>query len=554
LTVNTTADNTTCTISGKKSSGTCSLRGAINAANAYGQDNTTFVIKLAAKTYKLTLGELIINAKTTTANLVQIVGATTGKKKSPGSTIDGSGNAKPNSVFRVDSPTQMFNVVITGGSGETSGGDGGGIFLDSALDIENAVIKNNTACSSWVSPTPTSVHGSARGSVAASVCSTYADGGGVYMEGQHPILSLYGTTVTHNIGHYGGGIANESYNHSSVLILKSHIDGNTACSGFSNKVCISYGRGGGIYDDGENLTVESSTVNDNTAGNPAYQTGAGGGVYNREDAFQIRNSFVKRNVAGDEGGGMYINSHADIVNTEIENNVAGAGGGGLEIDYLMTMKHSQVKDNTAGGTFACTINGGTTTCQQQIKKVTGKCVSLYPSATQCSSVDGYGGGIYSDYEYPQIMSSNIDGNLAVSLSGDTNCSGGQGGGIWTSWSLSTLKVTRIRDNIAQCGGGIYNNWDANSEDPNDQTSGTHTFQLANSIISGNTALEDGGAIWTKGPGSGTLHGMTITKNHAGHQTGGVWDDQVGSVILGRGNKISKNTSPSSCKNVTWPCK
>jgi hypothetical protein len=47
--------------------------------------------------------------------------------------------------------------------------------------------------------------------------------------------------------------------------------------------------------------------------------------------------------------------------------------------------------------------------------------------------------------------------------------------------------------------------------------------------------------------------MKIVGNHAGRQTGGVWDDQVGSVLFGVGNTITTNTSPNSCKNVTWPC-
>ena len=48
--------------------------------------------------------------------------------------------------------------------------------------------------------------------------------------------------------------------------------------------------------------------------------------------------------------------------------------------------------------------------------------------------------------------------------------------------------------------------------------------------------------------------MLIAKNHAYHQTGGVWDDQLGAVLLGAGDKIVKNTSTGACKNLTLPCK
>src|SRR4051812_20100431 len=76
LTVNSTADSVTpCTIANHKSTGTCTLRGAILAANAVQTDNTTFVIKLAAKTYHLSLGQLAVNAATAnTGNIVRVAG------------------------------------------------------------------------------------------------------------------------------------------------------------------------------------------------------------------------------------------------------------------------------------------------------------------------------------------------------------------------------------------------------------------------------------------------------------------------------------------------
>src|SRR4051794_16036278 len=71
LTVNTTTDSAVaCTVVNHKSVGTCSLRGAILWANALGNDNTLFVIKLAATTYTLSLGTLEIDAATSnTANI-----------------------------------------------------------------------------------------------------------------------------------------------------------------------------------------------------------------------------------------------------------------------------------------------------------------------------------------------------------------------------------------------------------------------------------------------------------------------------------------------------
>src|SRR5260221_9223433 len=59
LTVISTADSVTpCAIVNNKSAGPCTLRGAILAADAFALDNVRFVVRLAAKTYHLSLGTL----------------------------------------------------------------------------------------------------------------------------------------------------------------------------------------------------------------------------------------------------------------------------------------------------------------------------------------------------------------------------------------------------------------------------------------------------------------------------------------------------------------
>ena len=78
LTVNSTIDSTSpCSVVNHKSTGTCTLRGAILYASNAGADNTMYVIKLSAKTYHLSQGTLDIDGEgPSTANIVQLVGAT----------------------------------------------------------------------------------------------------------------------------------------------------------------------------------------------------------------------------------------------------------------------------------------------------------------------------------------------------------------------------------------------------------------------------------------------------------------------------------------------
>ncbi len=541
LTVNSTADPaspTACTIANHKSTGTCTLRGAILAANGFSTDNAMFVIKLAATAYHLTQGALDVNAATAnTGNLVQIVGATAGKKKTAATVIDGSGNSKPSSVLQIDSPTQMFNVVITGGSGNS----GGGLYVSAALDLENSVVRNNIACSAWTG---------------SSCTGSYQYGGGIYILRQAGgAMTLYKTTVTHNTGSYGGGIAYDNSNGNNgdaILVMSSHIDKNVACETFSHGVCIGHGHGGGIWDGGEAFTLDHSTVNGNIAGSPAYGEGDGGGIYQDHDSMQLNHTVVSGNVAGFGGGGIYVDNHIDLVNSTVSHNSAGYEGGGVDVEYRFTSVNSSISGNTVGGTFACTIGVSSTTCQKTTTTTSGTCASLYASATNCSSYDGYGGGVFSNYEYLQFIGTTVSKNLAVSITGDsTDCSstsdyhGGQGGGVWTAWAMTAIQGSKFTNNTAACGGGVYQAV---------YNSQTYAADLANSTISGNTALRDGGGLWTFTPGSVSLYGMTITGNHAGRQTGGVWDGQVGSVLLGVGNTISKNTSTGACKNITLPCK
>src|SRR5581483_9558512 len=148
------------------------------------------------------------------------------------------------------------------------------------------------------------------------------------------ILTLYKTTVTDNVASQGGGIDNEDTHHSTVLISWSHVDKNTGCDTFSNGVCVGYGAGGGLANNGEQITFDHSTVNGNMAGSPAYGMGDGGGIYQDNDNMQLFHTTVSGNVAGHYGGGLWDNENTDFVDSTVSHNLAGVAGGGLYLDYL----------------------------------------------------------------------------------------------------------------------------------------------------------------------------------------------------------------------------
>ena len=430
LTVNSTADSTTpCTIANHKSKGTCTLRGAVLAADALEQDNTMFVIKLAAKTYQLSLGALDVDAASSnTGNLVQIVGATktTGKGKHkttlPASIIDGSGNAKPASVFEIFSPAQ----ISTSRSRAEAATPAAGSTSTSALDLRTRSSSHNTSCGSWVGDS----------------CSTYAEGGGIFIiGGSGGAVTLDTTTVTHNTGSNGGGIAYEdakSLNGHAVLVMSSHIDKNTACDTFSNGVCIGDGDGGGIYNDGEMFTLDRSTVNGNVAGSRSVDAGDGGGIYQDNDAMQLNDTVVSGNVAGEHGGGIYDDETVDLVDSMVSHNAAGYEGGGIDSS---TCSHRRARPSPAtrpAGRSRARSTAARRPARARRRRPRARAARstrLRPSAPRTTGTAAVSSA---DYEYPQFVGTTVTKNLAVSLAGDsTDCSstddyhGGQGGGVWT---------------------------------------------------------------------------------------------------------------------------
>jgi CSLREA domain-containing protein len=521
LHVNMTADNTTpCTLNGAgtQSVGPCSLRGAILTANTYPTTNQVINLSVAAGTYHLSLGSLDVSSP---HNIVQIIGIGTGS-----TVFDGSGNTAPSSVLRIHTATTIANVKITGGTGNAgNGGRGGGIWVAAALDLSNVVVTRNTACNAYT----------------GSICTgSFAGGGGIYLFdiGHAYAVTLRSVWITYNTAALGGGLDSEAQQATSLTGTETHIDYNVACFHLTNGVCTSGGQGGGVYNNGEAMQLSGGTISYNTAGSPAFNDGDGGGVYNLQDNVQIANTRFIGNVAGHEGGGVQNQASIAITGSTLSNNLAEHLGGALAEEDWDHLTNVLISHNTAGGTFECTTSGVHTTCQSAVGTTVGNCATLYPAATLCSSFNGQGGGIYSDYEYPELTSSRVTANSAVSISGHTLCGGGQGGGIFTLWTLG-LTASTVDTNVADCGGGIYN------------TNGS--AEAVHSKIIANHALERGGGIWTSVLNGVTLDAALVTSNTANVQTGGIWDAHTGDVVLGNGTSVTGNVSPGSCKNLLLPC-
>jgi len=245
------------------------------------------------------------------------------------------------------------------------------------------------------------------------------------------------------------------------------------------------GNGGGIYNDGGDLTITNCTISDNTAddgGGLYYDFGNvtmtdcivsdneanyGGGIYNYRGDVTMTGCTVSDNDAvNSQGGGILSEGGTlEMTNCTISGNKANYSGGGLRSadGSVVTMTNCTISNNTAalrGGGIMNEILGDVT--------MTGCTIS--------GNKAGYaGGGI-----------DNISGKLTMTnctISGNDAEQGGGGGLHVSHWAMMpeyivSLNNCTISNNTAEYGGGIDN--DLGSSYP---------VRLTCTIVYGNTAVD-----------------------------------------------------------------
>ncbi|HEY7329053.1 MAG TPA: choice-of-anchor Q domain-containing protein [Gemmataceae bacterium] len=227
--------------------------------------------------------------------------------------------------------------------------------------------------------------------------------------------------------------------------------------------------GGGIFSEG-NLTVNNSTVSDNTANNN------GGGIYSAFGTAAINNTTISGNTASYSGGGVYNSfaASANINASTLSNNTAGTGGGIYNFrNATVTLYYSTLSDNTGGGIYnydyaTATVNysiiSGNTSVGG-IYNILNSMANINNSTLSDNSNDDNGGGIYNTGATATINNSILSDNSALDY----------GGGIYNAYSATTIiNDSTLSGNSARVsGGGIYNRQAA--------------AELGNSIVAGNTA-------------------------------------------------------------------
>ncbi|MFL9822783.1 DUF4347 domain-containing protein, partial [Tolypothrix campylonemoides VB511288_2] len=240
-------------------SGLGSLRQAILDANATAGDDTILFTGIFTDTnpdtITLTSGEL------TVTEAVTLVGSGANSL-----TISGNNLSR---IFSATAPLTIAKLKITGGN--AIAGNGGAIYSNSSVIINNSTISGNTA---------------------------NGDGGGIWSSGN---VTIANSTISGNTASSGGGV----YSANNIAIANSTISGNTA-----------KGSGGGVF--GSNGTISNSTITENIADSDNDNIGDGGGVYNNGGTISVVNSIIagnsdKGNQASDVAGSTFNGNANNLI-------------------------------------------------------------------------------------------------------------------------------------------------------------------------------------------------------------------------------------------------
>jgi uncharacterized repeat protein (TIGR01451 family) len=245
--------------------------------------------------------------------------------------------------------------------------------------------------------------------------------------------------------------------------------------------------GGGIFNNGGNLTLMSSVVNTNTA---VY----GGGLYNNQGRVTLNQNSFLDNYASNSGGGLYNNGTSATMSwsdNNASNNTALVHGGGLyggggNIAISAPTNGNDFWYNTAGG------DGGAlylASGNLNIQSSCGPCTDFY-----FNQAGGNGGALY------MASGTSVESNLA-----------------WYYWNTATSN-----------GGAIFNNGG--------------TFTAPNGRFVGNTAINGGGGGYYQASGSSaTLYNQLVTNNQSPQGSGGGFHNNAGQLV-GINNTVVNNSA------------
>jgi CSLREA domain-containing protein len=342
------------------------------------------------------------------------------------------------------------------------------------------------------------------------------EGGAIYNRSQGTVRLVEVSVLNSLANSYGGGIYNEGFEGGSLVIDRSTIAGNTT-----------NGVGGGIYTSMGLVSVTgtpdaNSMISGNTAAN-------GGGIYNAgiispaslRSRVELSHATVSANTALNNGGGLYneLEGELSLANVTVSANKAAANGGGVA---SLSKTNLIVNGGIISGNTASGAGGGVFAHTEQSVTIDGGVFSGNSSGD--NDQEGGGGGLSLDGSGSVAITKSMflgntavgeGGGIAIHSSGPVtisdsivrdNASQTRGGGLLNSGMIVVLTRLTISGNTAvEDGGGIDN-----------QSSGE--FIILDATLSSNTA-ENGGGFVNAADSTLRVSGATFWNNRA-RATGG----------------------------------
>jgi CSLREA domain-containing protein len=402
----------------------CTLRDAVTAANAAGNDTISFQAGVTG-TIRLTQGEIPV---------LPVAGGDTLEINGPGRdvlTVSGDAN---NSGTPNAGDSRIFNVGPTGPEGSLTIS---GLTLTGGFALDaNGGPNDPTGGGAMLAGFPVTLVDSA---VTNSRSEDDNGGGGIRAQGNLTLTrsTLSGNTATAG---QGGALTPGKYGSAIWRFTDSTISGNTAPSAGGVRSAkytrlddsritgntATTGDTGGIDSPGR-LLMTRTTISGNTAA-----TDAAGMTLRTKYTAEITNSVISGNTAGGAGGGMQITraysgaGPAEITNTTISGNRA-ARGGGISVYALGAADDVNLFRTTVSGNRATPGFGGGIHFNSGGATMDGDFRAL--DSTVSGNTAGVGGGVSVGHSGQSV----IDSKGSIAFDNSTvaaNSATSRGGGVY----------------------------------------------------------------------------------------------------------------------------
>ncbi len=504
--------------------GECSLRAAIQEANALTSSNQIRIRLQPGACYMLTLagagedgamtGDLDVavdilldgrGAKLDANGLDRALDVLAGGalRVSRLHVTKGSVVAESGGAIRSAGSLKIVRSQVTMSSATGAGASGGAIFnAGGLLQVRNCEMSGNHADRAGGAIEANAGDTSLRRSefVDNDTGATPGNGGGLHLTGAGNVDVVDCTFEGNLAAREGGALWNSGSGTMTV----------NRCDIFANEATgiAAHDGGGGLFNDGGSMWVVSCNIWGNLA---TSGSGSGGGLFNNAGMMHIDASTISNNISNRAGGGVeVVGGLTMLAATTMHANATGSSpgnGGALHISGpgVVEVSRCRVIANTAiaeGGGLWCSAVG-TLTVHGSL---------IVDNIASGDAADQGGGGLFNDGGTLDVSLCLIDGNVADGASGS-------GGGILNNAGELAVNHAWLRNNWSnRAGGGIEANVG--------MTTVSRTYFLGN--LTGNTP-GNGGGLHLTGAGNVDVHRSIFLFNSADNEGGGLWNSSTGTM-------------------------